>query len=111
MSALTVYSSAPATTQLACACLSLHATVRPLHELPAPASKPRPPSLSVLADELLAVTIDLALLGDQLTEHEMGRCRLDAGVEQGLRFGRDALQTRKRALEAVLKGQRGGAAL
>lgn len=113
MNQVTVYSSTPASTQLACAFQELQAQglrviVRPLQELPAPASVPRPRSLSLLEDELLDVTVSLALLSEQLDEHEQGRCRLDIGTEQGLRFDRDTLQTRQRAIKATIRAQKGG---
>lgn len=113
MERLNVYSSAPVSPAQAVAFLGLgrqkiQVVVRPLSEVPAalpPAQRPR--SLSLLYDELEEVTVKLALLGDQLNEHEMGRCRLDAGVEQGLIFDREALKNRQKAILAALKPQKG----
>ena len=113
MSTINVYTSAPTSTQLACALLNLESlglqvTVRSLAELPAPADSPRPRCLSVLSDELHDVTQSLVLLGEQLGDHETGRCRLDASTEQGLRFDRDTLQSHQRALRAAIRVQEGG---
>ncbi|MGI4873395.1 MAG: hypothetical protein ACRYFX_19730 [Janthinobacterium lividum] len=109
MSQVNVYSSAPASTQLACAFqnlerLGMQVILRPLQELPT-APQPRPRSLSVLEDELLGITQHLVLVAEQLNEHEQGRHRLDAGLEQGLRFDRDALQTRQKAIQAAIQAQ------
>lgn len=114
MNYLHVYSSVPlSNAKLACVFLNLKAqgmqvVHRPLAELPAAGSVPRPRSLSLLEEELYAVSLRLVGIGDQLNDHETGRCRLDAGVEQGLRFDREALQRRQLGLQAQLKGQKGG---
>lgn len=109
MEPLRVYSSQPVGLKLACAFLALgsQAVVElPLSALPAPASPPR--RRDTLADDLARVSLRLAEIGDQLNDHEHGRCRLEVGLEQGLRSERDTLQSRQRGLVASLRAQKGG---
>jgi len=113
MSQVTVYSSAPETTQLACAFQNVrragHAlVVRPLSARPAP-TLTRKQRLR-LEDERNAVSQRLVEIGDQLNDHENGKCRLDAGLEQGLRFEREALRNRQRGLAAAVRAHQGAEA-
>lgn len=111
MEALRVYSSQPVGLKLACAFQNLAQLGQPvvelpLTQLPAPASPPR--RRCTQADDLERVSQRLAQIGDQLNNHENGKCRLDAGLEQGLRFEREALRNRQRGLAAAVRGQSAG---
>ena len=103
MSQVTVYSSAPVSSQLAGAFqglknLGIEVIVRPLSALPV---RPRPGQVEApLRAEHLQVCLRLAAIGEQLDAHEQGRQLLAAGEENGLRAERDALQARKRGLES-----------
>jgi hypothetical protein len=113
MSQVTVYSSAPETTQLACAFQNVrragHAlVVRPLSARPAP-SLTRKQRLR-LQDERHAVCQTLANIGLKLDLFETGQLRPDVGEEPGLRAERDSLQARLRGLEAALRDQAAGVA-
>ena len=111
MQALRVYSSQPVGTKLACAFhkmeqLGQPVVELPLSQLPPPASPPR--RRCALQDDLEAVTKRLVAIGDELNDHETGKCVLAAGYEQGLRADRDALLSRQRAIlrtQAVMKGR------
>jgi hypothetical protein len=94
---LRIYSSAPVSLSLACLFQSPPALVRmlPLDALANP-----------VQDELTAVTLTLAGLGQQLDAHEAGQCLLDAGTEQGLRAQCDALLSRQRGLLARVQRSR-----
>ena len=107
MRSVTVYSSAPLGTQLACAFqnlsrLGLRVVVQPLSALPATPHPGR--RRSALRDELLAVSQRLATIGERLTQGENLPGWLDAGTENGLRAERDSLQSRQRAIQQTLKG-------
>lgn len=107
MSTLTIYSSWPLPTPLAVACLNLgalgqHIQFKPLSELP-PGPSPARQRARVYAD-LVQVSTQLACLGEQLSDHELGRHRLGAGEEQGLRALRDSLAARRRGLLGTLRG-------
>ena len=112
MSQVTVYSSAPETTQLACAFQNVrragHAlVVRPLSARPAP-TLTRKQRLR-LEDERNAVCQLLATIGHKLDGIEQGTLQPDVGEEPGLRAERDSLQARLRGLQATLAAQQGGA--
>jgi hypothetical protein len=101
MRPVTVYSSAPETTQLACAFQNVrragHALlVRPLSARPAPN-----PSRNEVY-QLLANT------GQLLDLCEKGEVLLAAGEEQGLRADRDSLNARLRGLQAAITKLEGG---
>ena len=111
MQALRVYSSQPVGTKLACALQNLAQLGQPVVELPL-AQLPPPASphrqRCPLQDDLVRVTTRLVAIGDELDDHETGKCVLDAGYEQGLRSERDALLSRQRAIlatQAAMKGQ------
>jgi hypothetical protein len=109
MQPIRVYSSQPVGVKLACAFLALGSQgllELPLSALPAPASPPR--RRCPLADDLVRVSLRLVEIGDQLNASEHGWCRLEAGLENGLRAERDALQSRQRAIQATLQAQKGG---
>lgn len=113
MEALRVYSSQPVGLKLACAFQNLAQLGQPVVELPltklpAPASPPR--RRCTYADDLERVSQRLVEIGDQLNDHENGKCRLDAGLEQGLRAERDSLRSRQRGLAASVQAQKGGVA-
>ena len=105
MSQVTVYSSAPETTQLACAFQNVRRAghelvVRPLSARPAP-NLTRKQRLR-LEDERYAVYQLLANIGLKLDMIESGQLRPDVGEEQGLRAERDSLTARLRGLDAAL---------
>jgi hypothetical protein len=110
MEPIRVYSSQPVGLKLACAFKSIALLGQPvvelpLAQLPPPASPPR--RRCTLQDDLVRVTTRLVEIGDQLNDHETYKCRLDAGLEQGLRHERDTLLSRQRAIlrtQAVMKG-------
>jgi len=111
MEVLRVYSSQPVGLKLACAFQNLAQLGQPvlelpLAQLPPPACPPR--RRCTLQDDLERVSLRLAEIGDQLDEHETGKCRLDAGLENGLRQERDALRTRQRGILATQAAQREG---
>ena len=113
MSQVTVYSSAPETTQLACAFQNVRRAghplvVRPLSARPVP-SLTRKQRLR-LQDERHAVCQALANIGLKLDLFETGQLRPDVGEEPGLRAERDSLQARLRGLQAALRSQEGGPA-
>ena len=110
---LHVYSSQPVGLKLACVFQSLALSGEPVVELPLsalppPASPPR--RRCTLHDDLLRVSLRLAEIGDQLNDHENGKCRLSAGLENGLRAERDALASRQRGLQASLLARKGAPA-
>jgi hypothetical protein len=106
MGPIRVYSSQPVGAKLACAFLALGSVVElPLSQLPPPASPPR--RRCTQADDLERVSQRLVEIGDQLNDHENGKCRLDAGLEQGLRFEREGLRNRQRGLVASVQAQKG----
>ncbi len=112
MSCIRVYSSQPVGLKLACAFQNLAQLGQPVIELPLAQLPPpaRPPRRRCTqADDLERVSLRLVEIGDQLNDHETGKCRLDAGLEQGLRFERDSLRNRQRGLAASLKAQQAGA--
>jgi|GEM_PF-1918455 len=102
---LTVYSSAPLTTQLACAFqgikrLGVQVVLRPLADVPSsPAPRRR---RSALLAERTSLHIRLAAIGDALNQFETGLRGPDAGQEQGLKAERDSLLSRVRGLDAAL---------
>lgn len=103
MQRINLYSSAPLSTPLALAVLGLAATgfrveQRPLADLPAGPGVRR----ASLRAELQRICVDLAFIGERFNAHDEGIRRLDAGEEEGLKFDRDMLLTRKRSLEAQL---------
>lgn len=105
MSTITVYSSAPETTQLACAFQNVRRAghelvVRPLAARPAPnlTRKQR----RRLEDERYGVLQLLVNIGQKLDLFENGTLRPDVGEEPGLRAERDSLTARLRGLEAAL---------
>ena len=111
MEALRVYSSQPVGLKLACAFQSLAQLGQPvvelpLSQLPPPACPPR--RRCTLQDDLERVTVRLAEIGDQLHDHETGKCPLDAGLENGLKYERDALRSCQRGILATQAAQRGG---
>ncbi|MGI4870658.1 MAG: hypothetical protein ACRYFX_05700 [Janthinobacterium lividum] len=109
MSQVTVYSSAPASPQLASAFQSLRNRGIEVVLKPVSALVCRPHAVAQpAASELLDVSLRLAAIGEQLTHHEQGTHRLDAGTENGLRAERDSLQTRQKALQATIQAQKGG---
>ncbi|MGI4760564.1 MAG: hypothetical protein ACRYF0_07660 [Janthinobacterium lividum] len=111
MEPIRVYSSQPVGQKLACAFLALRGervVELPLAALPAPARPPR--RRCTLPDDLVRVSLRLVEIGDQLNASEHGWCRLEAGLENGLRAERDALQSRQRAIQATLQAQKGGPA-
>jgi len=113
MSQVTVYFSAPETTQLACAFQNLRRAglgvlVRPPSAQPAP--NPTQKERRRLEDERNAVYQLLANLGLKLDMIESGQLRPDVGEEQGLRAERDSLTARLRGLQAVLQPPEGPAA-
>jgi hypothetical protein len=111
MQALRVYSSQPVGLRLACAFQNMSQLGQPvvelpLTQLPPPESPPR--RRCTLQDDLERVSVQLVTIGDQLNDHENGKCRLEAGLEQGLRAERDALLSRQRAIlrtQAVMRGE------
>ena len=111
MSEVIVYSSAPETTQLACAFQGLRragygVVVRPLSARPAPTLS-RKQRLR-LQDERHGLCQQLATIGLKLDGFERGTLRPQAGEEPGLRAERDSLQARLRGVEATLRAQGGG---
>ena len=111
MSPVTVYSSAPETTQLACAFQNVrragHALlVQPLSARPAP--NPARKHLLRLRDERNEVYQLLANTGQLLDLFEKGEVLLAAGEEQGLRADRDSLYARLRGLQAAILTLEGG---
>ena len=111
MEALRVYSSQPVGLKLACAFQNLAQLGQlvvelPLALLPPPASPPR--RRCTLQDDLERVSVRLAEIGDQLGEHETGKCRLDAGLENGLKHERDALRARQQDILATQAALRAG---
>lgn len=111
MSTLTVYSSRPESTQLACAYLGIEklgirVVLRPLTDL---ATGPQPRRrLASLRAELEQVTLELVEIGERLEAHQNGLRRLDAGEENGLYAQRDALQSRQRGIQGHLQAVKGG---
>jgi len=102
---VTLYSSSPETTQLACAFQGLRRAglaiiIKPLSARPAP-TLTRKQRLR-LQDERNAVCQLLANLGLKLDLIENGTLRPDVGEEPGMRAERDSLQARLRGLEAAL---------
>lgn len=112
MKTIKLYSSVPIrNAQLACALLNLEALglqvqQLPLEQLPA-AQQVR---LGARRAELESVCVRLADIGDALTRHEDGHWVLGAGELNGLLAERDALVSRKRALEQTLRALKGGPA-
>jgi len=107
MSQVTIYSSAPETTQLACAFQNVRragygVVVRPLSERPAPSLTRK--QHRRLQDERNTLCQLLATIGLKLDGFENGTLRPDAGEEPGLRAERDSLQARLRGVEAALRG-------
>jgi hypothetical protein len=105
MKPVLVYSSAPETTQLACAFQNVRRAgyvllVRPLSARPAP-TLTRKQRLR-LEDERNAVCQLLATIGLRLDGIEQGALRPDVGEEPGLRAERDSLRARLRGLQAAL---------
>jgi hypothetical protein len=105
-----MYSSAPLSTELACAMQvlsrqGLTVVVRPLSELP---TSPMRKQLLRLHDERNALRLQLATVGELLNAVENGMRVLSAGDEQGLRADRDSLRSRLRGVEAALKKQEAG---
>jgi hypothetical protein len=105
MSQVTIYSSAPESTQLACAFQHVRLAgyklvVRPLAVYPAP--NPTRKQRLRLQDERYGVLQLLANLGLKLDAIEAGTLRPDVGEEQGLRAERDSLLARLRGLDAAL---------
>ncbi len=111
MSTLTVYSSRPESTQLACAYLGIEklgiaVVLRPLAEL---ATAPRPRRrLASLRAELEGITLQLLELGERLEAHQNGARQLGAGEEQELCAQRAALQARQREVQGHLQAEKGG---
>jgi hypothetical protein len=106
-----VYSSAPETTQLACAFQNarragLGVVVLPIAQLPATGSSRK--ELLRLREQLLDVTQLLANVGLKLDLIETGQLVPDAGEEPGLRAERDSLFARQRGLLASIKQLEGG---
>lgn len=124
MSKLTVYSSHPESTQLACAYLGIEklgiqVVLRPLTDYQAVVDaglRPRrrlsavPAELSSLLTELQDVTLQLLEIGEKLEAHQNGARRLSAGEENGLYAQRDALQARQRGIQGHLQAVKGGQA-
>lgn len=124
MSKLTVYSSQPGNTQLACAYLGLatlgiEVVLRPLSDYQAVVDAglhPRrrlsavPAKLSALLAELEQVTLQLIDIGEKLESHQNGSQRLGAGEENGLYAQRDALQARQRGIQGHLQAVKGAPA-
>ena len=113
MKTINVYSSRPESTPLACAFQGLRrvgvqVVVQPLAALP-PAPQPGLRRHALHA-ERTNMQLRLALIGDQLGYIEEGLCRPEAGVEAGLRFEREALQVRVKAISATLLAWEGGPA-
>jgi hypothetical protein len=111
MSQVNVYSSAPETTQLACAFQNVrragHAlVVRPLAARPAP--NPAHKQLRRLQDERNGVCQLLANIGLKLDMFEKGTVRPDVGEEPGLRAERDSLSARLRGLQEAIRTLEGG---
>lgn len=111
MKTVNVYSSAPVSTKLACAfqglkSLGMQVVLRPLSALPAP-PHPRRRQAS-LRDELTEIEAELSAIGEVLDKHVLGCRQLSAGDENGLRFQYDALQSRRRSIQAALRAQEGG---
>ena len=105
MTYVTLYSSSPETTQLACAFQGLRRQglgiiIKPLSARPAPSLSHK--QRLRLEDERNAVCQLLANLGLKLDLMESGALRPDVGEEPGLRAERDSLQARLRGLEAAL---------
>jgi len=120
MSKLTVYSSQPESTQLACAYLGIEklgieVVMRPLSDYQAVVDAGLRPRLSAvpaeqarLLGELERVTLQLVDIGEQLEAHQNGAKLLDAGKENGLYAQRDALQARQRGIQGHLQAVKGG---
>ncbi len=111
MSQVNVYSSAPETTQLACAFQNarragLGVVVLPIAQLPAVGTTRK--ELLRLRDQLLEVTQLLANIGLKLDLFETGQLVPDVGEEPGLRAERDSLFARQRGLLASIKALGGG---
>lgn len=122
MSKLTVYSSQPQSTQLACVLgikrLGVQVVLRPLADYQAVvAAAPHPrrrrsamsAQMASLSSELEDVTLQLVDIGEQLEAHQNGSHLLDAGEENGLYAQRDALQARQRGIQGHLQAVKGGA--
>ena len=121
MGKLTVYSSLPESTQLACAYLGIEnlgiqVVLRPLSDYQAlvdavPHPRRRlssvPAKLSSLRAELEEVTLQLIDIGEKLEAHQNGALRLEAGEENGLYAQRDALQARQRGIQGHLQAVEG----
>lgn len=115
MSPVTVYSSEPASFQVATAFFNLQrlgivVVLRPLQELEqAVATGPHPRRrLASLRVELEQVTLQLVDIGEQLEAHQNGSRQLGAGEENGLYAQRDALQARQRGIQGHLRAVKGG---
>jgi hypothetical protein len=113
MSQVTVYSSAPETTKLACAFQNarragLGVVVRPITQMPATSTGRK--DLLRQREQLHEVTQLLANIGLKLDLFKSGHLRPDVGEEQGLRADRDALHARQRGLLASIKQLEGGVA-
>ena len=111
MSQVTIYSSAPETTQLACAFQNarragLGVVVRPIAQLPATDTTRK--ELLRLREQLHEVTQLLANLGLKLDLFETGQLVPDVGEEPGLRAERDSLFARQRGLLAAIRQLEGG---
>ena len=114
MSTVTVYSSEPASFQVATAFFNLQrlgipVVLRPLRELEqAVAQGPRPRRrLCSLRSELEDITLQLIALGERLEAHQNGARRLGSGEENGLYAQRDALQARQRGIQGHLRAVKG----
>lgn len=106
-----VYSSAPETTQLACAFQNarragLGVVVLPIAQLPATGTTRK--ELLRLREQLLDVTQLLANIGLKLDLFETGQLVPDVGEEQGLRAERDSLFVRQRGLVVAINKLEGG---
>ncbi|MGI4759588.1 MAG: hypothetical protein ACRYF0_02690 [Janthinobacterium lividum] len=113
MKYVTLYSSSPETTQIACAFQGLRRAglgiiIKPLSERPAP-NLTRKQRLR-LEDERNALRLQLATVGELLSLAEDGQRVLGAGQVPGLRAERDSLQARLRGAEATLQALKGGPA-
>jgi hypothetical protein len=106
MSQVTVYSSAPETTQLACAFQNarragLGVVVLPIAHMPATGTTRK--ELLRLRDERHEVYQLLANTGQLLDLFEKGEVLLAAGEEQGLRADRNSLEVRLRGLQGAIQ--------
>lgn len=106
MSQVTVYSSAPETTQLACAFQNarragLGVVVRPIAQMPATGTTRK--ELLRLRDERHEVYQLLANTGQLLDLFEKGQVLLAVGEEQGLRADRNSLEVRLRGLQVAIQ--------